>query len=160
MISIPLRKSWSRKTIPDVEHLKTFLDDGSSEYEITSQLGNLYRNSALPESEILESDNLFPMDILVVAAETKDISSEWNLTNSSTPIVKVEIGTLNLKQGGYIVIEGQPLKFTVDTIIRDGDSGSAERADFNILGKDGTKPNDAGTPGSPGTAPRRSPCNL
>lgn len=171
------------KTIPDVEHLKTFLDAGLCENGRQSRFDNLFGNiipptqepqdqlihqiqeyifgnGKLSKPEMQQANALFPMDVAVIVAQSKDVSSEWNLTDPNVPIVKVELGTLNLKQGGYIVIHGQSLEFTVDTINRDGNSGSADYADFNILGVDGATPATAGTPTSPGTASKGTVANC
>lgn len=162
------------KTIKDVEKLKDLLDRGHCEEGRQTRFDNLFGgitrleepqdqllkqvqeyifgNGKLSPSQLKQANSMFPMNVAMVAAQSKDLDTKWDLTNPDTPIVKVDIETLNLKQGGYIVIHGQSLEFTVDTINRDGNTGSADFADFNILGKNGTKPSPGGTPASPGTA--------
>ena len=162
------------KSISDIEELKKFLDQGLDEKKREAHLDALQQGiSTAPESEAefiqhvedylfgnrpLSSINpkllreVFPLNAAVVAAENKVVDGRWDLTTEGAKVVSLHIGTLTLKQGGYIIIEGQPLELTVDRIIRDGDTGDPDFLDINILGKTGHEPDPAGTPASPGRA--------
>ncbi|MET3724601.1 hypothetical protein [Sphingomonas trueperi] len=105
------------------------------------------------------ADQVFPLDVYLVSNPNMTISSEWNLSAQSGggPVV-VSLGTLTVKDGGYIVINGQALDFTADALVRDGTATLPSGVGlFNILGKNGTTGTKGTTPASPGQAKSGSP---
>jgi len=103
-------------------------------------------------------DAAFPLEVGIMAAPDKKINSQWHLGKSTSPVV-VNVGTLTIEQSGYITIENTLLNFNVDTIIRNGTTGSTV-GDFNILGVAGAAGTTGPTPDAPGQAQNGNPGNC
>lgn len=168
-------------TVEDIESLKEMLDLGFDQQTREAHVKALFQGitqgsdaaSALlrrvhefifgtaelsPEDRKLV-DSAFPLELGVIAAPDKTINSEWNLGKSTSPQL-VNVGTLTIEQGGYISIQNTMLTFNVDTIIRNGNTGSGSIGDFNILGVAGAAGSTGPTPDAPGQAQSGNPGNC
>ncbi len=106
-------------------------------------------------------DTAFPLEINAISIPEKTISSEWNL-NNETPsgLVVVSVGTLTIKDGGYVTISNRGLDLTVDRLVRVGTKPVPERGDFNVLGVAGGPGDRGDAPGAPGKAGSGKPGNC
>lgn len=116
----------------------------------------VFGGAQLSDEDRKAVDSAFPLEVSVVAAPDKKINSRWDLGKSTSPVV-VNIGTLTIEQGGYITIENTVLTFNVDTIVRNGNTGSGNLGDFNILGVAGANGSTGPTPAAPGQAQSGNP---
>lgn len=172
-------------SIPDAARLREILDDGTGGEtgKITASLvhkgiaepksANLTRSlsrrlvqHAYGGAELSAEDKALvadaPIDANVISIPEKTIDSEWNL-NDETPegAVIVSIGTLTIKDGGYIVVSNRMLDLTIDTIVRDGATPPAGgKGIFNILGATGAAGSVGDSPDAPGQAGNGAPGNC
>lgn len=103
----------------------------------------------------------FPMTVGVASGPPLVVNNELDLGTlvpGSGPIV-LNYGQVTLNPGGYIVVRGRPLTFTMDTLVRNGSTGNAY-SDFNILGVTGTAGTKGSSPSAPGQATNGSPGNC
>jgi hypothetical protein len=118
----------------------------------------IFGNAELSADDRKLVESAFPLELGVIAAPDKTINSQWHLGRSTSPQV-VNVGTLTIEQGGYITIENTLLTFNVETIIRNGNTGS-DNGDFNILGVAGGPGGTGTTPNAPGQAQNGNPGNC
>src|SRR5690242_12106414 len=166
--------------IEDIETLKEMLDLGFDQQQREAHVRALFAGVAQgsdSESALLRRvhefifgtaelsaadrtlvESAFPLELEVITAPDKKINSQWHLGKSTSPTI-VNVGTLTIEQGGYITIENTVLNFNVDTIIRNGNSGS-NNGDFNILGVAGKAGATGTTPNPPGQAQNGNPGNC
>lgn len=165
-------------TVQDVDHLKDILDSGMSAAErrahahamfdgVTqgsdSESGLLRRvyEYVYGDSELSDEDRelvraAFPLEVRVVAAPDKTITTPWVFGPSGSPVVMI-LGTLTINQGGCIVIGNTVLNLTMDNLIRNGTTGVPGYYDFNILGVDGQAGSNGAQPDAPGQAQNGAP---
>ena len=118
----------------------------------------VFGTAELSADDRKQVESAFPLELGVIAAPDKTINSQWHLGKSTSP-QWIDVGTLTIQQGGYITIENTLLTFNVDTIIRNGNTGS-DNADFNILGVAGAPGGTGSTPTAPGQAQNGNPGNC
>jgi hypothetical protein len=167
--------------VPSLERLvEILLDEGTAATigdklfagipEIEDNLGlvmsrkvvaHVYGGQTLQGADRALVDTAFPLDINVISIPEKTISSEWNL-NELTPsgAVVVSVGTLTIKDGGYVTISNRGLDLTVDKLVRVGITPVPGRGDFNVLGAPGKPGGKGDTPEPPGKAKNGSPGNC
>ncbi len=172
-------------SIPNAKRLREILDDGTGGKTGQATAGLIYDGIELPASasltrslsrrllqyayggsELSAEDAALvetaPIDANVISIDEKTIDGEWNL-NDETPegAVILSVGTLTIKDGGYIVISNRMLDFSVDHIIRDGVAPlPAGKGTFNILGITGDPGDPGDSPDAPGQAGSGSPGNC
>lgn len=149
---------------PSVESLRQGLDAVGDEFidRASDAVARHVHGDTLSDEDRALADEVFPVDVFLVSAPDKTISSEWNLSAESGggPVI-VSLGTLTVEDGGYIVINGQALDFSADTLILDGTAILPSGLGlFNILGKNGVTGNKGTTPAAPGQAKNGSPGNC
>lgn len=132
-------------------------DDGSALLRRVHEF--IFGTAQLSAADRKLVESAFPLELGVVAAPDKKINSQWHLGKSASPQI-INVGTLTIEQGGYVTIENTLLTFNVDTIIRNGNTGSANNGDFNILGVAGGPGSTGGTPSAPGQAQNGEPGNC
>jgi hypothetical protein len=166
--------------IEDIDTLKDMLDQGFDQPQREAHVKALFAGVAQSddtESALLRrvhefifgtaelsaedrklTESAFPLELALITAPDKKINSHWHLGKSTSPTV-VNVGTLTIEQGGYITIENTVLNFNVDTIIRNGNTGS-NNGDFNILGVAGKTGSTGTTPTAPGQSQNGNPGNC
>lgn len=167
--------------INDIEHLKDILDSGLPEATREAHMKALFEgvtvgsdadsqllhrvhdyvfgNGTLSSEDRQTIASAFPLEIMTFAAEDKTINTPWNLGKSTSPVV-VNLGTLTINQGAYVTIENTLLNFTVDNLVRNGNTGSSNFGDFNVLGVAGAAGTPGTTPAKPGQAQSGAPGNC
>jgi hypothetical protein len=103
-------------------------------------------NGTLSEADKAAAAPTFPITAHVTANAVGPITvnARYDLSTPDGSPRIVSFTDVVIDQGGYFVCEGTPLAFTCDTLTRNGNSGSTNIADFNILGR---------TPATPATPP-------
>lgn len=161
----------STVTIPTIDALKEFLDegrspegrktlaedlfgnlevkdpktDGTAKGILTRVQRFLYGNDPLDEADRRRTQSVFPMKVDAISAANATINTPQNLGTGGT-MAYVNYGTLTLESGGYFILYNKPLTFNVDTLIRNG-GGTDEFYDINIYGATGSTGNTGGTGG-------------
>ena len=144
-------------------HMKSLFDGVTVGSDLDSQLLHRVHNYVLGNGTLSSDDRqqigaAFPLDVMVMAAENKEVKTPENWGRAASPVITV-LGTLTLLQGGSITLENTLLSLTVDTLIRNGTTGSS-LGDFNIMGVNGAPGGTGTTPDKPGQAQSGAPGNC
>lgn len=132
-------------------------DDGGASV-LRRVTAHVFGNRELSAEDQAEIAPIFPLTVHAsVATGPLTVSSRLDLSRTDGAPVIVAYTNVTLLQGGYIVCQGTPLVFTCETLSRIGDSGTADVADFNILGRTGAAQLAPATPGAAGQAASGAP---
>ena len=168
-------------TVNDIDRLKDILDVGLPEAARDAHMKALFEgvtvgsdresrllhrvhdyvfgNGTLSSEDRQLIGSAFPLEMEVKVAEDKTINTPVNLGTSTSPVI-VNYGTLTMNQGGFLYVENTLLTLTVDTLVRNGNTGVSSAGDFNIMGVIGKTGTPGTTPGTPGQAQSGAPGNC
>lgn len=148
-------------TIPHVDALRDFLDDGSSPEERAARELQIFGSPAKSAEEAPGAEGIlrrvhayvfgntplcdhdrerlvqaFPMKVAAVSAPNQTYSGPTDL-GTSLGLQVFNFGTLTMTNNAYVRIQNTPLQFTVDTYQRQGGGPPSGFGDFNIFGATG-----------------------
>jgi hypothetical protein len=105
-------------------------------------------NGTLSDADKAAAAPAFPITAHVTANATGPITinARYDLSTPDGSPRIVSFTDVIIDQGGYFVCEATPLTFTCNTLTRNGNSGSTNIADFNILGRAPATPPTPPTP--------------
>lgn len=120
------------------------LDDGL----VRRVHAHVFGSAEISDEDRALAQAVFPLRVSVLAAPGPwVVNSPQDLSTSDGSLKRVDVTDLTLEQGGSFTVRATPLLFTCTTFTRTGNTGSS-LADFNILGRTGTTPNQPAQPGA------------